>query len=70
MVLTTKTFGALWVNGLTLRRSGYRHSPVTIPALCRAINIARCDEKATWQEIADAAGLSTSTVRKYSETSA
>ncbi|MBT2587923.1 hypothetical protein [Arthrobacter sp. ISL-95] len=69
MAISFKTFDALRSNGLVFRRSGYRHSTFTLTQLGRAINIARNEEQATWQEIADAAGLSTSTVRKYSEAS-
>lgn len=66
MAMTHKTLDALMVHGLVLRRTGYRYSPITVPALHAAITVARDEERATWAEIADATGLAVSTVRKYS----
>lgn len=66
MAISHKTLDALMVHGLVLRRTGYRYSPITVPALHKAIVTARNDYQASWAEIADATGLSASTVRKYS----
>lgn len=66
MAISYKTMDALLVHGLVFRRCNYAYSPITVPALHKAIVTARDEEEATWSDIADATGLSLSTVRKYS----